>query len=70
MKITSHYWRVIVLSTKEEEVFDNYVDCVKWMLKVVDIFQDNKMEFFVTEVREYSKTITGQRLNKERRDEE
>ena len=52
IKSISHYYRVRVHDTNEEQIFNTYIDCLQWIKKVKLTFNDNKMEFDIIEILE------------------
>ncbi len=50
--VVSHYYRVRVHDTNEEQIFANYLECLAWMEKVKQTFGDEKMLFDVIEITE------------------
>ena len=54
-RITSHFWRVRVVDTNEEKDFQTHTECIVWMRKVVNTFNDYSMNFEVIEIIERSR---------------
>ena len=52
-KLSSHYYKVRVLDTGEEQVFDSPPECIDWSEKVKHIFQNPMMKFEIIEVKEW-----------------
>lgn len=50
--VTSHYWRVRVHATQEEQIFSQEAKAKSWCHKVAHTFNDKMMTFDVIEVTE------------------